>query len=860
MRYFKIKILATLIAAFCVAQGAFAQLSQSGTWNATEITTNVTVSLTGNITIKGSIDIKNGATLTINANGANRSLSYDETPINNIGLFIIRSGGKLVINGAQNARITLDGAANFTFEEGTSLANHHNLTTTKNVDGFRTRAIYNYGTLELNYVTIQNFKSEYDGAGILIGAYRANGSKTPHKTGTTTIKNSIIQRCWSPSGSAIMYSTQSAEDDVDNPNINPEECKLTIENTTIKECYAENNDTGGTVRTNGGTVGSIYMTNVTFENNFSNASGGGLYWNGHGRQSTKCVLDGCHFKNNMAVMRGGGAMLEATFEFTGNPTTIENNLSVNGGGIIITGYGGGNDTEENYNLAFDFGEKLIVRNNKATSNGGGIGFVFGSGMTLPIGSTITANLVGATISGNEAGNDGGGLHFTNSTDPERNYTININLNHGSLKSNKAINGAGIYVEKENLNSNITAGKQLQISGNEASQNGGGIYVANGTVKLEAGQISDNTATHYGGGLYVANTEASTVTFSGGTFDGNTAFAGGGACVSGPITLSISNSNFQNNTALNGGGIFLTGGATMNYGSGLIRNNIASNTTDTDTGTKGDQAGGLATAYRADVPAAGGIGGGVYLDSNTSLTFTASEGLGLYGNHAYSGADDIFANGNSTSVQLPNVAGMTLTEFQVPVAQGSLYWVKDYITNDTNYAQAPKGTGEENLNAGNVRYRYALSNMQENYYKLEPQAYTGYISVALGYELIFITINKTGLSAGENAIFTITKKNDTAPYMTVVLQGNGNNASKKISLPGDTWTIAETGWSWTYNTTLPDTFAEDGYSKSDNSYTRPLSQEKIKQNGAIAIFNFNNEKKPNLPLYDEAIKVNTLKAQ
>ncbi|MEI3508596.1 MAG: hypothetical protein V8R01_05785 [Bacilli bacterium] len=40
-----------------------------------------------------------------------------------------------------------------------------------------------------------------------------------------------------------------------------------------------------------------------------------------------------------------------------------------------------------------------------------------------------------------------------------------------------------------------------ISNNTAPEAGGGLYYANGTVKLNGGTIENNTATHYGGGVY-----------------------------------------------------------------------------------------------------------------------------------------------------------------------------------------------------------------------------------------------------------------------------------------------------------------------------------------------------------------------
>ena len=494
-----------------------------------------------------------------------------------------------------------------------------------------------------------------------------------------------------------------------------------------------------------------------------------------------------------------------------------------------------------------------ISNNKAASSGGGVSVGAEDNTSSTSWTYPSVTVSGGKIEGNTASNgNGGGVYM-----PGGAFTIE----GGSIENNKA-----------KVAERSTAGS---LSGN-----GGGIAITNGTFTISSPkfEISENEADHYGGGLYVSNTKSTNIAFTGGTFTSNSAYAGGGACVDGPVTLTVTNSNFESNTAKVGGGICLTGGtsstkATMTYNSGRIRNNTA-NASNNDTGITGGKPTSFTTAYLQGISSGlEGIGGGVFLDSYSSLTFGGNTDtpIGLYGNLAYNGADDIFANGLGTSVHLPNVTGMQLADFKVPVDPEFLYWVKDYITDDTDYSNAPKMTDEDAYtgNAGVKRYRYALGSMSEDdlYWKLSPDTYTGYVSVALGYEVIYATINKYGLDLdkGENSIFTLTQGTDEKPYMRMVVSKENavtnstgeTYISKRIALPAGTWTIAETSWSWAYDLTLPDDL---GKNDDKISYTRKLTQVTTKENGNVAVFNFKNTKKTGTTeLRMENIKVNKMKA-
>ena len=191
--------------------------------------------------MKGTIEIPSGKTLTIKATTANRTIT---NVINDLsGMFIVRSGGKLVIQGTANGRITIDGGANF---EDWNPSDGVYLSAGTNSKTLKQAAIYNQGTLSMKYVTIQNVKREMtvSGGGIFI-----TGSKITN--GPTTLENCIIQKCMSGHGSALHITTQTPA------NNTAKGCAVTLKNTTVRYCYAGASDGGGTIRTNGGASAPI---------------------------------------------------------------------------------------------------------------------------------------------------------------------------------------------------------------------------------------------------------------------------------------------------------------------------------------------------------------------------------------------------------------------------------------------------------------------------------------------------------------------------------------------------------------------------------------------------------------------------
>jgi parallel beta-helix repeat protein len=286
--------------------------------------------------------------------------------------------------------------------------------------------------------------------------------------------------------------------------------------------------------------GTFTMNGGIISGNESNAYGGGVYvWGQPGSLATFFMKKGT-ISGNTVSNNGGGVCVQdnGQFEMTGG--TIggtkpedKNIAGYNGGGVFVT-YG---STFTMYN------ENTMICGNEAKApNGGGGGvYLFGGTFTMYNG----------IINGNNA-LEGGGVYVLSASGYTGNFTMEggiIGTTDPYENGNTAQNGGGVYMSANGPYGAIfTMEKNARISGNTASECGGGVYVNNiGTFNMEGGTINGNTATTAnGGGVFVG----------GGTFTMSDGTIGGG------------------NTASNGGGVFVEGG-TFTMKSGTISGNYAS---------------------------------------------------------------------------------------------------------------------------------------------------------------------------------------------------------------------------------------------------------------------------------------------
>lgn len=602
------------------------------------------------------------------------------------------------------------------------------------------------------------------------------------------------------------------------------------------EGAAEKGEGGGAYLFNG----SMLVNKGSILSNNASNDGGGIYIIGGGLTLSKGQI-----KGNYSLRNGGGAFIGGggSFKMTDGEGKVEENgkqdsniKTKNGGGIFLDGG----------TMTINAGS---IQNNATTLDGGGIYIIGGGGLTISEGQ-ITANYSQRNGGGAYIG-DGGSFMMTH-----KNGLVSQNgKNNGTIVTE---NGGGIFLNGGTMN--IDAGS---IQKNTSIYDGGGVYIMNGNISMTDGFIEENISNRYGGGVYVYNESTSgdtrkQVELSGGTISNNKALYGGGICVDGHIKLSVENIQIASNEAINGGGICLMNSAYMDFISGQIIRNKAIGTSDLSE----------STAYQSDITEVNGIGGGVYLNSNTQLIFQESDNLGLYGNTASNGADELFANGSGTKINIPDVTDMTLDE-SVPGA-GNLKWIKDYIVQDTSYDHGPAlstdGSVIDNWSGRNIRYRDMVSQNIQDMPQLkggissDDERSETYICFALGYEVIFLTLERHDLQTGESAIFTVEKlvsDSDGDPTedvvdgstFQVILTGTTENsgiAKTDIAVTAGWWRITETDWSWTYNVLdSADAALEDKQIKMD------VTDEDTRT------FSFKASKKAGLPLYHETTVIKVL---
>ena len=196
--------------------------------------------------------------------------------------------------------------------------------------------------------------------------------------------------------------------------------------------------------------------------------------------------------------------------------------------------------------------------------------------------------------------------------------------------------------------------------------GGGLYADNSIVTIKDGTISGCKAVNgYGGGLYAKN--YSTVTIEGGTISGcTTSDAGmGGGLYAYNSTITISGGTIENNKATYGGGVALNSSTIIAITNWKVIGNEAYK-------TKGRN---------------GGIGGGIYLES---VLMNVSDGSNkIYNNQAEGHGADICLDGSTSSIELPNAAGM------------EAFYCKSGIKIDNWYNDNPRYTPSKDVNPVDV---------------------------------------------------------------------------------------------------------------------------------------------------------------
>ena len=251
------------------------------------------------------------------------------------------------------------------------------------------------------------------------------------------------------------------------------------------------------------TAGKLTIKNLKLTGGLSNGAalqsenyGGAIYNEG------ELTVISCEMRDNFAEHSGGGAIYvkhggKCTIKGTGaRKTIIAKNEASKGGGIQIDG----ECTVDEYTVIGGSAGDA----NKGKRYAGGILVASTGKCTIKGGVEISYNTLTET-----SGTKGGGIFVEDFSGNKGELILEGSAGKTvTIKENKATKGAGIYCE-----GTIPSMKHTEIKNCIASQNGGGIYLANNaSVKMgDNAEITDCSTenANYGGGVYV---DSDTCTF------------------------------------------------------------------------------------------------------------------------------------------------------------------------------------------------------------------------------------------------------------------------------------------------------------------------------------------------------------
>ena len=341
-------------------------------------------------------------------------------------------------------------------------------------------AIYNEGTVKEfkeNTFTGNNALQEYtnvtdnryDDNGITVSqnsvqkSHSGSGGAIFNKNADLNIENNTFENNTAAYGGAIF---NEVPDENSTANLNIKDSKF-INNSSYNEdsdsgtltvgdkTYTWNNEhyglgSGGAIVSYGDTT----IENSEFTGNTTGGDGGAIYVSGN------LTVKNSTFKNNIAKANNKGT----TYNYKGNGEVeqVDYNYDDGYGGAISHG-----------------GENLTIENSSFEGNvAGGEG-----GGAISAGSTV-ANITNSTFTSNSTTGSGGAINFD--------YGQSLNITDTNFTNNTAKQGGAINAEYKNSMApvptvTVTAlNKDVKFSGNTAEK-GGDIYIAEGTLNLNANQ-------------------------------------------------------------------------------------------------------------------------------------------------------------------------------------------------------------------------------------------------------------------------------------------------------------------------------------------------------------------------------------
>lgn len=367
-----------------------------------------------------------GGTITFNCGPAETTITLTTTKFLNLGNITINGNGRIILSGNNNDRHFFVGSGitfqlqNITLRDGNSLVNG--------------------GAIEISGATVI-----LDNVQLLNNYSSVTGGAIYCYDSLLTIQNSLLQNNSSPTAGAIFNDG----------------CPVNIHHSTLQDNQAlDVFGRGGAIEN--APLGVLTITHTTLRNN-SAADGGGLFV----ATGAAAVLDNVTLADNSGGYGGGVE--------NGGDLTIRNSLIDNN---AVTGSGGG---------LWNIGGTAVIEKSTFANN-----FAYEGGAISTYGTSLElrdVNLVSNYANALSGTPHGGGLHHVAGTAFITNATIQGNYASG--------NGGGIYQASDDnlVLTNVT------IAENVAAGLGGGLYHYGRYAILTNTTFANNTAGVGGHALY-----------------------------------------------------------------------------------------------------------------------------------------------------------------------------------------------------------------------------------------------------------------------------------------------------------------------------------------------------------------------
>ena len=397
----------------------------------------------------------------------------------------------------------------------------------------------------------------------ILGGYNASTGVRDITANITNITGNDAHRCMKISGymNVTIDGMRFTHGKVSGDNNGGLYCSWSSLNLTMTDCEVTDNVSEGS---NGAgmavnDVGNFVATRVTFARNTGKVAPGLL------NLSSKMTLTDCVFEENHATNWCGAARVRKnTPEATFNNCVFRKNSAPNDSGCLVhsegtltldgceftenTCGGNGGALTANGNVTINIKGGTSFTKNVALY--GGAIYTGGSGSSqadAKVAITISEN---CTFTENSATGWCGALHFKSKG--------SLTMTDCSFIDNYSAGDSGA------LNADNSAVKfiftRVTFSGNKAKgDNGGVMWISDGTYTFDNCQFLNNSSTNYGGAIYAE--KGGTLNIDNSTFKGNSctkatnACRGGAICLEGKPTLKAFRDSFIGNCSGYGGAIY-----------------------------------------------------------------------------------------------------------------------------------------------------------------------------------------------------------------------------------------------------------------------------------------------------------------